>query len=178
MHQFVTQSAEKTPGFGRFIRTVGTIGCLLGFAFSGLAPAATPSATDGIEDPPVVDDPGARGPGAVPGGLGQPAARPGNDGDSWASHGEAIYGTTATTIGQPDWGRCTVKGDRIYLHVFDWPKNGVLVVPGAELKVSKAYLLADESRTHLKTEARDGKVIVSLPPKAPDPLVSVVVIEG
>jgi alpha-L-fucosidase len=33
---------------------------------------------------------------------------------------ESIYGTTASPIGRPPWGRCTAKGNKLYLHVFDW----------------------------------------------------------
>ena len=44
-------------------------------------------------------------------------------GDWMKVNGESIYGTTATTIGKPKWGRSTTKGKRIYLHVFDWPKG-------------------------------------------------------
>src|SRR5207249_4077423 len=47
----------------------------------------------------------------------------------------AIYGTAASPFTkQLPWGRCTTKtsGDTttLYLHVFDWPKDGQLFVPG------------------------------------------------
>ncbi|HEX29781.1 TPA: alpha-L-fucosidase, partial [Candidatus Poribacteria bacterium] len=42
----------------------------------------------------------------------------------------SIYGTTASPIGRPPWGRCTRKvtdkGTNLYLHVFDWPSDGKL----------------------------------------------------
>ena len=45
-------------------------------------------------------------------------------------NGESIYGTSASPIGKPAWGRCTAKtvGGKttLYLHVFDWPKDGKL----------------------------------------------------
>jgi alpha-L-fucosidase len=47
--------------------------------------------------------------------------------------GEAIHGTTASVFDPLPWGRCTVKanGDTttFYFHVFDWPKDGRLVLP-------------------------------------------------
>ena len=54
-------------------------------------------------------------------------------------NGEAIYGTTATPFKeQPAWGRCTKKvarsGATLYLHVFNWPVDGKLVVPALDGK--------------------------------------------
>ncbi|MEO0055541.1 MAG: hypothetical protein RLZZ50_1488, partial [Verrucomicrobiota bacterium] len=46
-------------------------------------------------------------------------------------NGESIYGTVAGpwTSSQIPWGRATRKGNRLYLHVFDWPADGILRVP-------------------------------------------------
>ena len=71
----------------------------------------------------------------------------------------------------------TQKPGKLYLHVFDWPKDGKLVVPGLAAKVRTAYLLADASRAALKTTARAGGVEVALPAQAPDAVASVVVLE-
>jgi alpha-L-fucosidase len=92
-------------------------------------------------------------------------------------NGESIYGTTASpfTAGLP-WGRATVKGDRIYLHVFDWPADGKLQVAGFNGKASRAYLLADRSRK-LTLQQADGALAIQLPGAAPDPVASVVVVE-
>ena len=49
---------------------------------------------------------------------------------------ESIYDTTASPFGKLPWGRCTRKavddGTLLYLHVFDWPDDGELPVPGSE----------------------------------------------
>ena len=58
-------------------------------------------------------------------------------------NGASIYGTTASTIGQPQWGRSTTKGDMIYLHVFDWPQDGKLAVEKLDKPVKKAWLLSE-----------------------------------
>ena len=34
---------------------------------------------------------------------------------------EAIYGSTYTPLQGSAWGQATRKGDKVYLHVFDWP---------------------------------------------------------
>ena len=93
------------------------------------------------------------------------------------TNGESIYGTRPSPHPAPGWGRRTVKGNRNYLHVFEWPDDGKIAVPGAGLNVSKAYLLADKARTPLKTELNGKNMVISLPAKAPDPVCSVVVIE-
>ncbi len=63
-------------------------------------------------------------------------------------NGEAIYGTTASPFRVLPWGRCTVKesadgNSTLYLHVFNWPANGELLVPGLENQVTSAKLLAN-----------------------------------
>jgi len=90
-------------------------------------------------------------------------------------NGESIYGTTANPFKRLPWGRCTQKPGKLYLHVFDWPADGKLVVPGLENEVKKAYLLADGKSLDA---ARDGsKVVVSVPEKPLDPIDTVVVLE-
>ncbi|MBM4029265.1 MAG: alpha-L-fucosidase [Planctomycetes bacterium] len=93
-----------------------------------------------------------------------------------AVNSESIHGTTASPFGRPAWGRCTAKGNKRYLHVFDWPKDGRLEVPLAEGAFDKVYLLADKKQTKLPAIAGEGKVTISLPEKAPDAIDSVVVL--
>ena len=92
---------------------------------------------------------------------------------------ESIYGTTASPFGRLEWGRCTKKkfarGTTLYLHVFDWPEDGKLHVPGLQSKVVNAYLMADWKS--LETQQDDSGVVVSLPAKAPDDIVSVVAVK-
>ncbi len=92
---------------------------------------------------------------------------------------ESIYDTTASPFGKLPWGRCTRKavddGTLLYLHVFDWPDDGELPVPGLKNRVEKAYLLADG--TALQTREQDSGVVVSLPAEAPDASNSVVVLK-
>lgn len=94
-------------------------------------------------------------------------------------NGEAIYATTASPFKRLPWGRCTKKlhegGATLYLHVFDYPKDGRLLVPGLKSKVEAAYLLADKKT--LRAEASDAGVVVSVPAAAPDPICSVVVLK-
>jgi alpha-L-fucosidase len=61
-------------------------------------------------------------------------------------NGESIYGTSGSPLGRFTWGRCTAKPGKLYLHVFNWPVDGRLQVPGLKSKVKKAYLLVDKKR--------------------------------
>jgi alpha-L-fucosidase len=88
---------------------------------------------------------------------------------------ESIYGTTANPFGELGWGYCTVKENKIYLFVRDWPGNGKLVLPGLRNKIMSAYLLIDRSTS--LSFVQDEKIHIDLPPKAPDAPISVLVLE-
>jgi alpha-L-fucosidase len=46
-------------------------------------------------------------------------------------NGESIYGTTASPFKKLAFGKCTQKPGKLYLHVFQWPRDGKLLVPVA-----------------------------------------------
>jgi alpha-L-fucosidase len=115
-------------------------------------------------------------------------------------NGESIYDTTASPFAKLTWGRCTKKesdkGAILYLHVFDWPTDGTLVVPGLKNKVKQAYLLANRQTEtnpvfaifsavfrlfagpkNLKMEIVDDGVKVYLPQKPLDAVDTVVVLK-
>ena len=90
-------------------------------------------------------------------------------------NGEAIFGTTASLFRRLPWGRSTTKGKTLYLHVFDWPEDGRLVVPGLKSKVRRASLLG--GRDSLRTVSQGGDVVVTLSGPASDPVASVIKLE-
>jgi len=93
-------------------------------------------------------------------------------------NGEAIHGTSASPFSDLPWGRCTMKesGDTtiLYFHVFDWPSDGRLVVPGIGNKVIKAGLLADPEHRFAALEVEGNVVFRMLPDQAPDEHVSII----
>jgi len=95
------------------------------------------------------------------------------------TNGEAIYDTKASPFGLFAWGRCTQKENAkntiLYFSVFDWPKDGKLIIPGLQNKVVTASLLADKGK--LKTGKTAEGTIVNLPLKALDPIATVIKIE-
>jgi alpha-L-fucosidase len=90
-------------------------------------------------------------------------------------NGDAIYGTTASPFEKLPWGRCTQKPGLLFLHVFDWPKDGRLIVPGLVSPIRSARLLA--SGETLRVESADGNKLLHLPAASPDPVASVIRVE-
>jgi alpha-L-fucosidase len=96
-------------------------------------------------------------------------------------NGVAIHDTTASPFERPlAWGRCTKKVEQgnttLYLHVFDWPTDGKLFIPGLLTKPQSAGLLVDPDR-NLKAASSDDDTTILLPPAAPDKISSTVVLK-
>ena len=96
-------------------------------------------------------------------------------GEWMAVNGEAIYATTASPFRQLGFGRCTRKGDTLYLHVFDRPEDGRLVLPLSS-KVAGAHLLVAPDQA-LAVENSEQGVTIALPETLPDPVATVVVVQ-
>lgn len=97
-----------------------------------------------------------------------------------AVNGESIHGASACPFPKtPSWGRITSKPGKLFLHVFDWPKDGKLSVsmPPPVGKMPKAYLLADSRHKPLPISANPSGLEIFLPPVAADAAASVVVLE-
>jgi len=91
-------------------------------------------------------------------------------------NGDSIYGTSACPLAGFPWGRCTVKGEKVYLHVFSWPADAVLRLSGLNNQVRSAYLLADPSRK-LPVSREHGAISVTLPATSLDEDDTVVVLD-
>ena len=85
-------------------------------------------------------------------------------GDWLEVNGEAIKGTRRSPFRDLPWGRATVKGDDLYLHVFDWPANDRLEVPGLANSVRRATMLGDRKagRELVVEDTGDLGVVVDL----------------
>jgi alpha-L-fucosidase len=96
-------------------------------------------------------------------------------------NGESIYDTKASPFANLEWGRCTQKSvagaTRLYLHVFDWPANGKLIVPGIVNRPNAAWLLADPKKSALSVSRQEDALAIALPQATPDPNDTVVVLE-
>ncbi|MCK4749098.1 MAG: alpha-L-fucosidase, partial [Bacteroidales bacterium] len=101
-------------------------------------------------------------------------------GEWMAINSESIYGTDASPFFKLPWGRCTSrktsKGMTFYFHVFDWPEDNVIRVPGVKTKVKKAFLLGDKDQK-LSSGFEQNTLLIDLPEAMPDPVNTVVVVE-
>ncbi len=96
------------------------------------------------------------------------------------ANGESIWGTQASPFAKTPWGRCTQKKldggkSRLYLHVFQWPKDGKLVVPDLANKPLAALLL--DGGKKLEFSAADNGVAIQLPAEMPDKIATVVALD-
>jgi len=97
-----------------------------------------------------------------------------------ARHHETIHGTTASPFRMlPFFGRVTRKGDRLFVHVFDWPSDRRLRLPGLNTPVEKAAMLGTGAAVPI--ESRQGEfgpeALLRLPDQPTDPVASVVEVQ-
>lgn len=90
-------------------------------------------------------------------------------------NGEAIYGTTFSPIAEQPWGVMTSRPGKLYLHVFDRPHNGKILVPAFTGKALKARLLDGGKPIGFKQSGED--VWLTLPASLPDARNSVIVLD-
>ncbi|MDX1283570.1 MAG: alpha-L-fucosidase, partial [Draconibacterium sp.] len=96
---------------------------------------------------------------------------------SWLSkNGESIYGTDKTSLPKQIWGVTTQKEENLYLHVFNYPKNGKLILGGLKSKFGKVYLLDGNKKLNAK-RINSTDVEISLPKSAPDEVSTVIVLK-
>ena len=92
----------------------------------------------------------------------------------------SIYGTTASPFIRLTWGRATKKeypnATELYLHVFDWPEDGLLRVDGLRSDVSGAYFMADFQQQIQVDKTQEG-VVLYLPEQPLDEIDTVIVLK-
>jgi alpha-L-fucosidase len=97
------------------------------------------------------------------------------------TNGDAIYATEAGPFPKaPSWGRATQKakpggGTTLYVHVWEWPADGKILLPGIKQAARSGRLLA--SGAAVAAAVTDDGLVVTLPGSAPDPDVSVAALE-
>jgi alpha-L-fucosidase len=101
----------------------------------------------------------------------------------WTSrYGASIYGTQASPFASLPWGRCTRRSmpgnvTRLYLHVFDWPADGQLVVDGLLNQPRRAFVLGDADEHPLSVDRRHDGLRVRLSVAAPQAIDPVIVVD-
>jgi alpha-L-fucosidase len=94
------------------------------------------------------------------------------------TNGDAVYGASLSPYRKhPFDGRCTVKGNTLYVHVFNWPEGGVSL-PGLLGEVKDAAPL-DKGAGAVKWEMKkegERQVLVLQAPEKPDAIATVVAV--
>jgi Alpha-L-fucosidase len=106
------------------------------------------------------------------------------------NNGEAIYGCDRTPFGNEfgeykvvdgkkkfmevpaNW-RCTTKPGKIYVHVINWPKDGIVKLPALKAKIKNGCLLANPKAKVKVTQTAEG-ITLLLPRAAPEDFATVV----
>jgi alpha-L-fucosidase len=86
-------------------------------------------------------------------------------------NGKSIYETRPGPIQGLDWCRTTRRGATVYLHVFDWPTDGLLRVPGM---VTSARLLGGETPLPIRSEG--DSTVIDAADVMPDPIDTVLIL--
>ncbi len=90
----------------------------------------------------------------------------------------AIYGTTASPFESLKWGRATQKDGVVFIMVFDWPKDGRLLVPLANEISSVDVLGGERGLKVIRSGAGGCEIIVPGEPRDAACTVLQVAIEG
>ena len=72
------------------------------------------------------------------------------------------------------WGDAITNGNKISLLVYNWPTTGKLYLPGSQSAVATVDILINGKRSALKYKKEQGWLIINVPPKAPEELISVI----
>lgn len=94
------------------------------------------------------------------------------------TNSEAIHASKASPVAPLSWGRVTRKENgkntTLFISVFDWPADGKLSIPGLTNKVRSAQILGG---SNVKAASKGGKLLLTVPATAPDPIATVIKVE-
>ena len=88
---------------------------------------------------------------------------------------ESIYGTTKSPFRKlPFDGRCTRKGNTLYVQVFSWPDAGYVTLSGLNPEVKSAYALEGRQPITVETDVNGVRMVKLYKPKGVvDPIATV-----
>lgn len=98
-------------------------------------------------------------------------------------HEDAIHGTDTTPFGPLAWGECTARGNTLFLHVFQWPANSRLLLPGLRSKVLRAELKqgTETRQCEIKelptSDSASPCLEIAIPANQPSTLIPVITLE-
>jgi alpha-L-fucosidase len=89
-------------------------------------------------------------------------------------NGAAIYGSSASPFAYLPWGRATKKLQTLYLHIFDYPADGIIKIP-IHNKINSAYLVNNPSKK-LTSTVKGAYTYLQLPLPVVDSFATVVAV--
>ena len=98
-------------------------------------------------------------------------------------NGRAVYATQANPFPEPpSWGRITRAknedgSDRLYLHVFDWPSDGRLVLTGLLSEPRAVQILGQRTRNLWPASLEGATLVLSLPKEPVDAVCTVIAVD-
>jgi len=95
-------------------------------------------------------------------------------GEWMKKYGESIYGTRGGPYKPQRWIASTHKGNKIYIHLLQWPDGNLKLPVLKGIKIIHAVLLGGKE---LEWNQEKAEVIIRLPEKPVDPDDTVLVIE-
>lgn len=98
-------------------------------------------------------------------------------GDWMKKNDESIHGTTSSSLPLQSWGVSTLRGNKLYLHVFEYPADGKLYIGGIKSTFGKVYFLDGVKKSLQATRLSEKDVVINLPKVAPDSINTVIVME-
>jgi len=118
---------------------------------------------------------GPTGEGTVP----ERSARTLRDAGEWVHrYPQVVYDTEASPWKHTlPWGDVTVKGNKLFLSVFEWPRSGELFLPGLKTEIKSASLLMGDASKPISYSDDSGWTVFDIPASAPEKLVSVIEVE-
>jgi alpha-L-fucosidase len=90
------------------------------------------------------------------------------------TYNPTIYGATYTPLLDLPWGCASRNSDKLYLHIFNWPPDGKLVVENFPGSVKTVRLFAGDP---LNFSLSGRRLEIAVPVSNPDPDVSVLTVE-
>ncbi len=92
---------------------------------------------------------------------------------AWTSiNKQAVFGTRPVDCDEPAWGRVVQKDGKLFLHVYDWPADGRLMLPKNLPAFSTAQML--ETEQSIPVEQTSDGAILHVGESAPDDRITVI----
>jgi alpha-L-fucosidase len=92
-------------------------------------------------------------------------------GEWLAKNGETIYGTQGGPLSAREWGVCTQKGERVFIHILNWQDESLLI-PSWGKRVKSAKLFS--SGTPIKFVQNDYGITLKIPSTQMDEIDTIV----